>query len=112
MRLRRRSQDPDAASVAFGFWRSGQLSAVTLGWVHGHTLELYEVGLAAQPSADRGLRYLEVMFYAPLRFMWQNHLRTLDLALESGHPKKLRGAIGEPVVGFMLPGRPDEPSAS
>ena len=112
MRLRRRAQDPDVAGVAFGVWHSGQLSAATLGWVHGHTLELYEIGLAAQPGTDRGLRYLEVMFYAPLRFMWQNHLRTLDLALESGHPKKLRGAIEEPVVGFILPGRPDEPSTS
>lgn len=109
MRLRRRAQDPDVTGVAFGVWHSGQLSAVTLGWVHGRTLELYEVGLAAQPSVDRSLRYLEVMFYAPLRFMWQSHLRTLDLALESGRPKKLRGAIEEPVAGFILPGPPGRP---
>jgi hypothetical protein len=101
-RLRRRARDPDVSGVAFAVWLAGQLIAVTVGWVYGRTLELYEVGLAAQPAADRGLRYLEVMFYAPLRFMWREGLRTLDVALESGYPKRLRGAVGRPVVGLIL----------
>jgi hypothetical protein len=37
------------------------------------------------------MRYLEVMFYAPLRFMRSMAIRTLDLARESSHPKGLRG---------------------
>jgi hypothetical protein len=105
-RIRRRAGDPDVLAVAFALWSAGRLGAVTLGWVHGRTLELYEVGLAPQPDADRGLRYLEVMFYAPLRFMWRSGLRTLDLAMAAGHPKKLRGAVERPVAGTILGGAP------
>jgi hypothetical protein len=105
-RLKRRAADPDVLPVAFVYRSGRELSAVTLGWAHGGALELYEVGLAPDPAADRGLRYLEVMFYAPLRFMWNNGLRTLDLALEAGHPKKLRGADELPVAGMILGRRP------
>jgi hypothetical protein len=101
-RLARRSLDPDLRCVAFATREGGRLTAVTMGWAYESTLELYEIGLASQPSADRGLHYLEVMFYAPLRFMWSHGLRTLDLALESAHPKTLRGAIGLPLAGLLL----------
>jgi hypothetical protein len=101
-RLGRRSLDPDVTCVAFAIRAAGRLAAVTLGWTYGSTLELYEIGLADASGEDRGLHYLEAMFYAPLRFMWSHGLRTLDLALESGHPKTLRGATGHPLAGLLL----------
>ena len=111
-RLTRRSADPDVECVAFAIWQDGRLTAVTIGWVYGSVLELYEVGLPGEPAQDRGLRYLEVMFYAPLRYMWSRGLRTLDLALESGHPKTLRGATGHPLAGLVLAaGRSEADSA-
>jgi|ERR1022692_166492 hypothetical protein len=102
-RLRRRGQDPDAECIAFALWKAGRLQAVTLAWVYADVLELYEVGLTPGPAENRGLRYLEVMFYAPLRFMWQRGLRKLDLAMDAGRPKILRGAIGRDVLGVLLP---------
>ena len=101
-RLSRRALDPDVKCVAFATRQDGRLTAVTTGWIYGSTLELYEVGLVAEPSEDRGLRYLEVMFYAPLRFMWSLGLRSLDLALSSAYPKTLRGAVGRPLAGLLL----------
>lgn len=101
-RLSRRALDPDVRCVAFSTRQDGRLTAVTTGWVYGSTLELYEVGLADEPAADRGLCYLEVMFYAPLRLMWSLGLRTLDLSLASARPKTLRGAEPRPLAGVLL----------
>lgn len=97
------SSDPDSEPVAFVCGRAGCApDAVSLGWIYDDTLELYEVGLPPVGSPDRLLRYLEVMFYAPLRMMWTRRLRRLDLALASGKTKTLRGAVGHSLLALQL----------
>jgi len=102
-RLQRWETDPDCECIAFVIRRNGRLLGVTFGWIHGQVLELYEIGLAEELGPLRRLAYLELMFYAPLRFGWAHSMRSLDLAFESSRPKVLRGARLIPTYAAVLP---------
>jgi hypothetical protein len=92
-RLRQWSYYPKTNCVAFTIRVASELIGASFAWTYGETLELYEMGLSYDLDDNlRHLAYLELMFYAPLRYAWRECLRSLDLAFESERPKRLRGA--------------------
>lgn len=91
-RLKSYSADPISQQIAFVATSQSGHRAVTLGWIYEDTLELYEISMPVALGSDRNYLYLACIFYGPLLFMWEHKLMSLDLALDAGKPKTLRGA--------------------
>jgi len=93
MRLRDWAASGAGRCVAFTVRdRAGQLLAVEFCCDDGRMIESYELGLRAGQPCRRDL-YLEVVFYAPLRYAWRHGGATIELGSGSLVPKQLRGAI-------------------
>lgn len=101
-RLRGWAANPDVEPVAFVVSHDGGLLGASLAWGYRNTLYVYELGLAPAAGRLRRTAYLELVFYAPLRYAWASGLRRIDLGLEGEEAKSRRGATLYPVYGIEL----------
>lgn len=87
----------DGSAVAFTARdRAGHLLGACFACWHNDVLELTEIGLVDDPDV-RHLVYTEIVIYAPVRFAARRGCTTIELGIESVHPKRVRGATISPV---------------
>ena len=97
LRLRKWAECGAGTCVAFAVRDvSGELIGVSFCCDDGSRLEHYEIGLT-DTSPARLAAYLEVGFYAPLRYAQAHRLSHIELGLDAPFPKRERGAIISPV---------------
>jgi hypothetical protein len=84
--------NPEVETVAFEVKAGEAVVAVALAWRWRDLLQLYEVGLPPKGTPGRHVAYVESMIYAPLRHASRTGCTELTLAMESTHPKRVRGA--------------------
>jgi hypothetical protein len=101
-RLREWTLSPEVERVAFALRRDGALYGASLALRHRDALYLNELGLPADRSQTRRTAYLELLFYAPLRYAWEQGLRRIDLGLAGEEHKARRGATLHPTWAIEL----------
>jgi uncharacterized protein len=99
--LRRQADVLSERGVVFGCRDNGKLVAFCLAFPFGETLYVRLAGFDYQ--ALRGaFEYFNLIFYEPLRYLFQHGLRRLHLGRESYDAKVLRGATLAPLWSLAV----------
>lgn len=83
--------------------RDGRLVGFTLFLEEGESWIAYMTGADASPAG--AFVYFDTTFYVPLEFLYASHrnIREIDFGIGHAEAKVLRGAVGRPLDGWLLP---------
>jgi hypothetical protein len=103
MRLRRWGAIAGNRQFALRAETADTAAGYAFGWHDQDVTMMYEVGFAQDRSPLSRAAYLELLVYGPVAAACARGISALDLGMFAAEPKRLRGAIAEPVFHWTMP---------
>ncbi|MDQ2813597.1 MAG: hypothetical protein M3Z75_17455 [Actinomycetota bacterium] len=103
MRLRRWGAVAGDHGFALRAETAGTAAGYAFGWHDQNVTTMYEVGIAQDRSPLSQAAYLELLVYGPVAAACARGISALDLGMFAAEPKRLRGAIAQPIFHWTMP---------
>jgi hypothetical protein len=97
MRLRRWNEVIGDSGFALCAMASGRCTGYAFCWQDGNRVTVQDVAFERGSAAVHRASYLELLIYGPLAVCCDVGANVLDLGIYASEPKRLRGAVEEPL---------------